>query len=326
MELQLNELPDKREMLLSVGAENARDIHALCNDVAAMVFPSAILPPTEATLSAVTAKLVAIVSDIENSLQADVDELAENPPMTWPLLARSGFLREPELIDFVLARVAEDRLETQIGGSASQLAATLLNHSDANVAQAAQSLLAADSLHRRTRGQSYLALRPELLHQLCWRVVAASEIGNGERDPRVVARARALLSGYDEGQTAQAAAHKLTHFVAEEYREDLSDPESAGLHLYVAYLATTLHIDHDHVLRLIDSRSSAPLAVMLRAVGCEPEQAMAIIYLFNGFSLTPRDIDMFDRDYSTLALDVAHAEVRRWGYARTQYLAFQQAA
>ncbi len=326
MELQLDELPDKREILLSVGAENARDIHALCNDVAAMVFPSAIYPATEATISAVTAKLVAIVSDIENRVESDDGAAADNMPATWSLLARSGFLREPDLIDFVLARVAEDRLESQIGGSASQLAATLLNHDDANVAQAAQNLLAADSLHRRTRGQSYLALRPELLHQLCWRVVAASEVGNGERDPSVVARARALLSGYDEGQTAQAAAHKLTHFVAQEYREELSDPEGASLHLYVANLATILHIDHDHVLRLIDSRSSAPLAIMLRAVGCEPEKAMSIIYLFNGFSLTPRDIDMFDRDYAALAQDIAQAEVRRWGYARTQYLAFQRAA
>lgn len=326
MELPLDELPDNREILLSVGAENARDIHALCDDVAAMVFPSAVFPPTEATLSAATGKLVTIVSDIENRVQNDGFGITGNMPNTWSLLARSSFLRQPDLVDFVLARVAEDRLEAQIGVMPSPLAAKLLNHADANVAQAAQNLLAADSMHRRTRGQSYLALRPELLHQLCWRVVAATEVGNGERDPQVSVRARTLLSDYDERETAQSAAHMITHFAGQEYQAELSDLDMAGLHLYVANLATMLQVDHDHILRLIDSRSSAPLAIMLRAVGCEPDRAMATIFSFKGFSLTPSDINIFDQDYATLAHDVAQAEVRRWGYARTRYLAFQRAA
>ena len=62
MELHLDKLPDSKQDLLTVGATHARDVHALCNDVAAMIFPSAVTPPTEATISAVTVKLVALVS------------------------------------------------------------------------------------------------------------------------------------------------------------------------------------------------------------------------------------------------------------------------
>lgn len=324
MGLKLDDLPNKREELLSVGAEHARDIHALCNDVAAMVFPSAIIPPTEAAISAVTAKLVALVLDLEYRLQSREPDKADGVPTTWQLLARSGFLREPDLIDFALARVAEDRLESRIPTQTPQLMAKLLNHADANVAAAAQSLLAADSLHRRSRGQSFQALRPELLHQLCWRVVAAVEVGNGQRDREVIANARALIADYDESQTTQAAAHKLVHLAGEENRAELLDLESAGLHLYVAGLANALQIDHDHILRLMDSHSSTPLAVMLRAIGCESEDAMAIIYRFRGFSLTPRDVALFELGYDTLGQDIAEAEVQSWGYARTQYLAFQR--
>ncbi len=324
MELHLDQSPNNKEDLLTVGAMNARDVHALCNDVAAMIFPSAFNPPTEAMISAVTGKLIMVVSDIEAKLHGRDAVTPSGLPGTWPLLAQSGFLREPDLIDFMLARVAEDSLETKIIGAVQQLPSLLLDHADPNVADASQALLAADSLHRRARGYSYQALRPELLHQLCWRVVAAIEVGNGARDAAVVDRARALLLEYDEGRTAQTAARKLAHFLGEEQRADLLDPNNAGLQLYVAFLANALEIDQDHVLHLINISSSAPLSIMLRAVGNDAEQAMAIIYMFKGFSLTPRDIALFERGFEHLGQDVAKAEVRNWAYARVQYLMFPQ--
>lgn len=322
MEPHLDELPKNQEDLLTVGAMHAHDVHALCNDVAAMIFPSAVTPPTEATISAVTAKLVALVTDIEVRLMGIEKGTPVGMPSTWRLLAQSGFLREPDLIDYILARVAEDRLENKIAGSAHLLPAELLDHADPNVADAAQALLAADSLHRRTRGFTYQALRPELLHQLCWRLVAAIEVGNGARDAAVVANARALLAEYDESRTAQASARKLIHFLGETRQIDLLDPERAGLQLYVAGLANRLGIDHDHVLHLIDIGSSAPMSVMLRAAGSGAEQALSAIYLFKGFALTPRDIALFEMGFEYLDPEVAKAEVHRWAYARAQFLMF----
>ena len=322
MEPHLDDLPRSNEDLLTVGAAHASDVQALCIDVAAMIFPSAITPPTEEAISAVTRKLVALVADIEAQLLGHDPQALNEHPRTWALLAQSGFLRQPDLIDFMLARVAEDRIEDKIASPTRQLPAQLLNHPDPNVAEAAQTLLAADSLYRRTRGFSYHALRPELLHQLCWRLVAAIEIDNGKRDIAVIANARALLSEYDEGRTAQAAALKLTHFLGVERQNDLLDPNIAGLHLFVAHIANALEIDPDHVLHLIDIGSSAPLVIMLRAVGIDAERAMAIIYLFKGFALTPRDIGLFDRGFAGLELGIVKAEIRRWAYARGQFLMF----
>jgi hypothetical protein len=324
MEPHLDKLPNSKEDLLTVGAMHARDVHALCNDVAAMIFPSAITLPTEATISAVTSKLVTLVSDIEAKLNGCEGLPLSGLPNTWTLLSQSGFLREPDLIDFMLARVAEDRLETKVTGSTQKLPSQLLDHADPNVADAAQALLAANSLHRRARGFSYQALRPELLHQLCWRLVAAIEVGNSQRDVTVVDRARTLLLDYDEGRTAQAAARKLVHFLGKTRHSDLFDPSVAGLQLYIACVANTLEIDQDHVLHLIDIGSSAPLGVMLRALGIDAEQAMAAIYLFKGFSLTPRDIALFERGFTHLEPDVAKIEVRRWASARAKYLMFPQ--
>lgn len=325
MELHLDKLPDSKQDLLTVGATHARDVHALCNDVAAMIFPSAVTPPTEATISAVTVKLVALVSDIEAVLRGRTEVFPPGLPGTWQLLAQSGFLRERDLIDYILARVAEDRIHAKIPSSLENLPAQLLDHADPNVAEAAQALLAADSLHRRSKGLSYKAMCPELLHQLCWRLVAAIEVADGTRDVSVVANARALLMDYDEAETAQVAAGKMVHFLGVERDADLADPEKAGLQLFIAYLANRLGMDQDHVLHLIDSRSAAPLAIMLRAAGSDAPQAMAIIYLFNGFSLTPRDIGLFEQGFDRLEMDTAKVEIIRWSNERAQYLMFPNA-
>lgn len=322
MEPHLDELPDSKQDLMTVGAIHARDVHALCNDVATVIFPSAITPPTEATISAVTGKLVALVSDIEMVLRARSEVPVPTLPGIWQILARAGFLREPDLIDYMLARVAEDRLEARLSGKSPKLTAQLLDHADPNVAESTQALLAADSLHRRAKGLSHKALRPEILHQLCWRLVAAIEVADGARDASVVANARSLLADYDEGATAQVAARKLVHFLGKEQHTDLSDPETAGLQLYVAYLASRLEVDQDHVLHLIVSGSAAPLAIMLRAAGNDPAHAMAVIYLFNGFSLTPRDIGLFEQGYERLDPQSATAEIIRWSNERSQYLMF----
>ena len=95
-----------------------------------------------------------------------------------------GFCVSPTLSIFALARVAEDRLEARLATTKPPLLNKLLDHADGNVAEAAQMLLAADSLHRHVRGNAYLALPAELLHKICWRVVAALEVLNGRRSTR----------------------------------------------------------------------------------------------------------------------------------------------
>lgn len=308
--------------LLSVGARYALDTHALCQDVAAIIFPTAITPPTDATISAVTSKLVILVADIELRLTGHLEYPQQ--PVSWPLLAQSGLLRETDLVDFILARAAEDQLEKRVETANPQLPIRLLDHDDGNVADAAKKLLAADSLQRQARGSSYLALPAELLHKLCWRVVAALEVRAGKRSTATIDAGRALLAGYDEAQSVKAAARKVVHFIGEAEQAVLLQPDVAGLHLHVAEISAALNLEHDHVLRLIGAGSSASYAILLAAFGVPKDDAATAILLMRGDALTPREAGAFDNGYDALDREEARAEIARWSIARAQYLAFGQ--
>ena len=312
---------DQYDALLKVAADHARDIQALCTDVAAVIFPSAIVPPTEATINAVSARLLQIVSDIEFAI---LTSEAAKPPLTWQILAQSGFLREPDLIDFVLARVAEDRLEAMLDGGDNNLSTLLLDHADGNIADAAQTLLAAESLHHHTLGNSHLTLTPELLHKLCWRVAAALEVVRGVRQPEVVAAVRATIAGYAEANRAQAAARKIQHFSGEAERSAFLNPAVAGVQLHVAGLSAALDLEQDHVVRLIESGSCAPYAIMLAATGLIKSEALEAIYLFRKEALTPREAGIIDGGYESLNRADALLEIGKWATARTNFLAFGQ--
>lgn len=309
--------------LLSVAAFHARDLQASCVDVSAMIFPTAAQPPSEATIAAVSAKLAALVSSIETRLTG---QKSDSPSAAiWQLMARSGFLREPELVECMLARIAADRLEARIDAQGDfspvqQLPAMLLDHDDARVADAAQNLLAADSLHRRSTGFAYQELRPELLHQMVWRTVAAMEVARGGKSPAEMDAAKRMLAEHDESRTVQNAAARLVHFLGGDTSYALLDPGKAGLHLFIAAIASRIEIDADHVLRLFDASSAAPGALMLRACGVEKEAALAIIYLFRGFQLTPRDVQLFERDYDAIPVEMTRGEIQSWALMRAQFL------
>jgi hypothetical protein len=312
---------DQNDQLLKVGADHARDIHALCADVATVIFPSAMVPPTESTIAAVSAKLRQIISDIEAAILPG--ETGQSP-LTWATLARSGFLREPDLIDFILARVSEERLEAALGDQNIVLPTTLLDHSNGEIAEAAQTLLAAESLHHHAVGNSHQSMPPELLHKLCWRIAAAHEVVHGERQPGMIAAVREIIAQYSESNRAQAAARKIVHFSSEAERSSMLNPAVAGVHLHVAALASLLELDEDHVVRLIDAGSSAPYAIMLAAAGVAKSEAIEAIYLFRGAALTPREAGIFDVDYSAMEQQEAFTEIAKWASARTSYLAFGQ--
>lgn len=311
----------QNEDLLSIAALHARDVDALCTDVAAIIFPTAMHPPTDATIGAVSSKLLQVVSEIECKLTGATLE-SGMLPATWPLLAQSGFLREADLVDFMLARVSEDRLDDRLSPTKFDLTVELLDHSDGNVADAAQLLLAADSLYRRSRGSSHLILRPELLHKLCWRIVAAIEVSHGGRSTEIITAARQIIHSYDEAYTAASAARKIVHFIGDSHRAELLDPEKCGLHLFVATIAVELNLDHDHVLRLLDCGSSAPLALMLAAVGLPKQDASARLLLLRGKALTSREAAIFDKSYDLVERDAAVAEIGAWSLSRSSYLTF----
>ena len=303
--------------LLSVATAHARDADALCLDVAAVIFPSAAHTPSEATISAVSVKLLQIVRDIEIKLAGDTRE-----PKTWPLLVRSGFLRDTALVDFAMARVAEDRLDARIGVGQPPYVTGLLDHPNANVANAAQILLAADSLHLRAQGRTYLNLPPELLHKSCWRVVAALEVSQGERSDDVIKAAQTLIGQYDEAHTAPAAARKIVHFLGAQMRADHLNPQKCGGHLFVAQLGDELNLEHDHILRIMDFESAFGFMVMLAAMGIPKSDALRILVDLRSQMLTPREAAIFEKSYAGIDAKDALDVVISWSASRLSLLTF----
>jgi hypothetical protein len=257
------------------------------------------------------------VRDIEARLQE-----ASPKSVSGPLLARSGFLRETEIVDFALARVAEDNLIARLGGGFSQLAVALLDHADRNVIEAAQALLAADSLQLRSQGRSYLTLPPEILHKMCWRIVAALELLSGSRSDKIINNARALIASYDEAQTAAASARKIVHFLSDEGRVSLSNPHYAGIHLFVTHLSAELNIGHDHILRLIDFESAFPMMVMLAAADLPKHAALQTMVDLRSQMLSAREAALFEAEYTHFAPETARQQLSDWSSARSLFLSF----
>lgn len=312
---------DQNDRLLQLAADYARDIHACCADVGTVLFPSAMVPPSEAIINAVSTKLRQIISDIEFAILKDDTGQA---PATWEMLTRSGFLREPDLIDFMLARVAEDRLSPMANVNPTQIANRLLDHPNAIIVEAGKTLLAADSLHHHSVRRSFLALTPELLHKMCWRIVAAIEVAQNTRQIDVIDAAKMIIAEFSEDNRAQSAARKIVHFSSDIERLELLKPELAGLHLHVAALSKILNLDYDHVVRLIDSGSSTPYAIMLAGAGVPKSDAAKAIYAFRGELITLHEAGIFDAGYEALQQQHVQAEISKWATARTNYLAFGQ--
>lgn len=317
MGFRLHHNINPNEGFLSIVRAHARDADVLCLDVAATIFPAALHPASEATISAVSIKLREIMGDVESSL---VGTTATDD--TWSLLARSGFLREPDLVDFVLARVAEDRLDARLDVTPPSLVTALLDHHDANVKHAAGVLLAADSLNRQSGGQRFLAMPPELLHKTIWRVVAALEVLHGNRSATVIDAARSLITRYDEATTAQVSARKIVHFVGDEMGHCLLDPVESGVHLFIAQLASATRLDHDHVLRIMDLESALPSMVLLAGAAMSKSSALALLFRVRAHHMTSREAYFFDQNYGKLSLADATQEIATWAASRSHLLNF----
>lgn len=317
MGLRLHRNINPNEEFLSIARAHARDADVLCLDVAAAIFPAALHPASEATISAASVKLYQIMGDVERSL---VGTTASDE--TWSLLARSGFLREPDLVDFVLARVAEDKLDARFDIRPPPLVTALLDHHHTHVKHAAAVLLAADSLHRHSGSQRFLAMPPELLHKTIWRVVAALEVWQGNRSAAVIDAARSLIAGYNEASTAQVAARKIVHFVGDEMRLRLLDPVDSGVHLFAAQLGYATRLDHDHVLRIIDLESALPSIVLLAGAALPKSSALSLLFQARTHNMTSREAYFFDQNYDKLGSVDATREIATWAASRSHLLNF----
>ena len=297
--------------LLQVAGAYARDSVSLRSDVAAMIFPRAFTPPSEALIADISNKFSQLIADIEQEISREGAAVSS----ALPALLQSGLQRDPALLDFLLARNAEQQLEMRLAKNSDislseTLPAVLLASADHNIAEAAQTLLAISSLNRRKASLKWRSLPPELLHRLCWRIVSALDTGDKEAERQKV---QDLLSSYSENQTAANAARKLTHMLGDEHQADKQSAAKAGLALFVAGLADVTFLSQDQICRLLDLPSISPFAVIQRAAEFRAEAAMENIRSLFGFDqLTPRDINLFESGFNSLSIEDAKAAVSMW--------------
>jgi hypothetical protein len=313
--------------LLSAAAYYARDVQALCLDVSAMAFPLGHHAPTEEMLSAVATKMCDLVSGIEKAILMQLTEREERFPFCWDILVKSGFLREPALIDFVLAQFANGRLTSKILAVGEtrlvdQLPARLLSESNAVVAEAAQTILASETLLQRAPMLIYRELNTELLYQTTWRIVAALQILSGHKNEQHIENAKLFLASHDETNSASIAARKIVHFLPANLSTEVFEPTKAGAAIFAAAISAQTGLDHNHVLRLLDGHSSAPIAILLRSCDLTREDATSIICLLKGFNLTPLEINSVERHYDVVSIEAAQAAIDDWAIARVRHLAF----
>lgn len=325
METELEQLQTRSDGLLATATFHAQDINAQCADVVATLFPAAKNSPTEAMMSAVSTKLSAMVAGIYSMLVPEDDCGDSIRKNMWNMLSDSGFLRDRPLIDFLIARHTEEQIRNRLVSKgryrlAEQLPALLLKHADANVADAAQTILASSSLTLRNPQILFRELNPEILHKLCWQIVAIFEFSKGQRDKSLTKKAKKLLAEHDESQISRIAAQKLIHFLDDYPDQKMLDPEFAGLDLFVAKMSAETGLYHDHVLRMLEAASIAPTAAMLRVCGAEKKRALEIIGLFRDFDFTPQDIDMFNNSYDETDVDIARFAIRGWANERNAFL------
>lgn len=299
--------------LLNAATASASDAQMLCEDIAQQLFPRALHLPSEAVLASTRLILQKLVSGIETALGVAGANAA---PQSWDILCRSGLLREPSLLEFALARLAEEKISERLdhNGTApfGQLSAKLLRSDDATVADCARNLLRAENLAQLRTADSFVKQLPaDLLHLLVWRVVAVFQMDR-DASPGLVAEGQRLLSAHDAAEAVGTAAAKLVYFLSDKDRAALDDPHASGLALYASGLAHDFRLPHDRILRFIDEDHPAPLLLMLRARGHDSQAALSIVQYLRGRRADDQLLPELLTQFGELEPDAARVEILRW--------------
>lgn len=305
--------------LLIAATASANDAQMLCEDLAQQMFPRALRPPSEATQASARLILQRLVLGVERGLGVTDDD---GLPKSWDILCRSGLLREPSLLEFALARLAEEQIAQRIDVSGlalfGRLSSRLVESSDPVIAECARHLIVAeDSIRSRTPESLLKQLPADLLHLLVWRVVAVFQMDVDGTSQNLVAAGNQLLSGHDEAGSVQSSAAKLVYFLPEFEHAALGDPLVAGLALYVGGLAHEFRLPHDRILRLIDEDRSEPLLLMLRARGHDMHLAMALLQRLRGRRVEDHRLPELLQQFEMLAPETARAGILRWRLGAT---------
>lgn len=222
---------------------------------------------------------------------AQAGTLLGGAPVLSPL-GDAGLLRDPELMEELIARVELDGLSDALSTAVvapdrPSLLVRLADSPDGVVAAAALALLAADN-RRRAAGEGTGPVRSELpaeLHQrLLWWVAAAireqpaepagpTSIDVAVRDRAIADATLRSLAAHDEGDRPEAAAVRLASAIDPQpdelgplLVEALSDRRAT---LFTALLARAGGVEQEQVRHLVTDPRDDLLLLMLHAVGVD---------------------------------------------------------
>ena len=258
------------------------------NDVACLLFPKSGELPSEELQASVRLALTQLVIGVEGGIRPPAHPTES---ASWDTLTKSGLLRDTALIDFCIARVAENRirktLQPCLADVRAQLPARLLHDPNPVVSESARAVLIADSLAQNFDPEALMMQIPgEILHPLAWRTVAVLSTldDRGMAQPRdaYVKACNRMLSARNEGRSLQASAAKLAYFLPEGMWDELSDPRTAGLPMFIAGLTKKCGLGADMLYRFIDSGNIAAFLTVLRACGYGADDAAELVRCLRG--------------------------------------------
>lgn len=202
-------------------------------------------------------------------------------------LSRAGLLRDPELMEELIARVELDLLAASLPAIVTEperpsLLVRLAEAPDGVVATAAIALLGAEN-RRRAGSEGSGPVRSELpaeLHQrLVWCVAAAVReqspdmVGMADRDRALTEAVLRSLAAHDEADRPEAAAARLAGAIdarADELGPLLIDAVAdRRLTLFAAALAQVAGVDYEQVRHLVIDPRGDLMLLLMHAVGVD---------------------------------------------------------
>lgn len=229
-----------------------------------------------------------------------------------PAVERGALLAEGELLPHLLRRVEEHRLQRAASerGTLGPLP-LLIGDADEEVAADAMAVMIAHS-RRLDRFQEPLMARTELSadlqHKLVWAVAAAlrlymvrhHEVSPVEADEAIAAEAAAMLAAYDEGDTLEARASRLTRRLSQLDRLDDALLEAAvtggSLALFIAGAAIRSGLAFAPVWDVLADPEARGPPLLLRAAGIGRPAAAAILLALaaGGEAMLAAQLDLYE--------------------------------
>lgn len=280
----------------------------------------------ERTRSALSGLLRALVETVEAQIrehsarllasrgEAELSQAIGDPGASvFPRLARSGLLRDTELMAELTARVRQDAIGAALPTSAPDdperpsLINRFVQHPDRVLASGAMAVLIAESRRRGSPDVGQLAetgLPAHLHHKLVWWVAAALRERVEEAEGQALAvvdralseAAQRSLAAYDEGDRLEATAMRFAAVIDAQANElphllveSLGDRRVV---LFIALLAHALGSDYALARDMVLDPAAERLWLALRALEL-PREAIAQI----GYALCEadprRDVERF---------------------------------